>query len=300
MNIYALELDNDIKGIEQRKDYIESLIKKLEKPDLVVLPELAMPSYMGNDSIWQFADPNSTDTADWAMSMARKYGSYLAVGYVEYSNGDYYNSYLIADKNQVFGIVRKSESESFVFKRGYFPNIIATPFGNVAVAICYDAHRRHVYETIKDQPISLILFPHGSPSDPGKVGLEVHNTDDFCNRYLQAFDVPVVYVNSRGKLDSIMGTIGKMMAKTNYALNGLSAIYARTGSRIDTGFSEGIGWAGDLVSKTRQQDIIFYGDDITKGNRLFRKLILEPDIRKGIRYYEANKRQPRNGSVLER
>jgi predicted amidohydrolase len=297
MKIYALELDNDIKGIEKRKDYIESLIKKLDKPNWVVLPELALSSYMANDSIWEYADPNSADTAEWAMGLAKKYGTYLAVGYVEYSNDNYYNSYMIADKNQVFGVVRKSESESYVFKRGDFPNIIATPLGNVAVAICYDAHRKHVYENIKDQSISLILFPHGSPSDPGKVDLEAQNTDDFCHRYLQAFDVPVVYVNSRGKLDLIMGTIGKMMAKTGYVLNGLSAIYARTGSRIDTGLSEGIGWTGDLVSKTRQHDIIFYGDDIKKGNRLFRKLILEPDIRQGIRYYEANRRRPQNGVI---
>ena len=38
MRIFALELDNDIKGIERRKAYIEGLIEKLPKPDIVVLP----------------------------------------------------------------------------------------------------------------------------------------------------------------------------------------------------------------------------------------------------------------------
>lgn len=37
--------DNDIKGIDKRKEYIESLLVKLENPNLVVLPELALPSY---------------------------------------------------------------------------------------------------------------------------------------------------------------------------------------------------------------------------------------------------------------
>ena len=52
MRIYALELDNDIKGIELRKEYIESLIKNLDKPDLIVLLELSLCSYMGNSEIW--------------------------------------------------------------------------------------------------------------------------------------------------------------------------------------------------------------------------------------------------------
>ena len=39
MRIFALELNNDIKGIEQRDQYIESLIGRLPEPDLVVLPE---------------------------------------------------------------------------------------------------------------------------------------------------------------------------------------------------------------------------------------------------------------------
>ena len=42
MRIFALQLDNDIKGIAQRKAYIESLLAAL--PELVVLPELALCS----------------------------------------------------------------------------------------------------------------------------------------------------------------------------------------------------------------------------------------------------------------
>lgn len=40
--IFALEIDNDIKGLEERKKYIEFLIAKLDKPDFIVLPELAI------------------------------------------------------------------------------------------------------------------------------------------------------------------------------------------------------------------------------------------------------------------
>ena len=39
MRIFALQLDNDIKGIKVRKEYIESLIAILPSPEFVVLPE---------------------------------------------------------------------------------------------------------------------------------------------------------------------------------------------------------------------------------------------------------------------
>ena len=44
MRIFALQLDNDIKGIAQRKAYIESLI--------AALPELALCSYMATPAVW--------------------------------------------------------------------------------------------------------------------------------------------------------------------------------------------------------------------------------------------------------
>lgn len=53
MRIFALELNNDIKGIGKRKEYIESLISQLPMPDLVLLPEFALPSYMPNHKVWE-------------------------------------------------------------------------------------------------------------------------------------------------------------------------------------------------------------------------------------------------------
>ena len=92
MRIFALELDNDIKGLDQRKQYIESLIARLQRPDLIVFPELSQCSYMGSEATWKYADENSKMTSQWAMEMARKYNTYIAVGYLEKCEGDYYNS----------------------------------------------------------------------------------------------------------------------------------------------------------------------------------------------------------------
>lgn len=121
---------------------IESLTAKLQRPNLIVLPELSLCSYMGSDAIWKYADENSQLTSEWAMEIAKKNNIYIAIGFLEKSEGDYYNSYLIADKSKVYGIVSKSEGESYIFKCGDFNNIISTPLGEVTVGICYDSRRR--------------------------------------------------------------------------------------------------------------------------------------------------------------
>lgn len=164
-----------------------------------------------------------------------------------------------------------------------------TPFGNVAVGICYDARRKHFYENIKDQTISLILFPHGSPSDPSKSVEGQSAIDYFCNEYLNAFDVPVVYSNSKGKLDPILGNTGKMMMKSGFRLNGMSAIYGKQGTSIATNIPEIVGWSRNIKPMTLNRDILFHGNDMIKGNWIFRKFILQPDIWRGVRYYQRNK-----------
>lgn len=291
MNIYALELNNDIKGVSERKKYMEALIAKTQKPDLIVFPELALCSYMGNIEIWQYADIDSMDTSQWAKKMAVMYNTYIAVGYLEKRENDYYNSYMIADKDKVYGIVRKSEGEAAIFKRGDFPNVIPTPFGNVAVGICYDSRRKHFYDNIKDREIALILFPHGVPADPKRMDKEQRTIDFFCDKYLNAFDVPVVFANSKGKLDYMQGMTGKMMAKAKFALNGMSAIYSNYGNKILSDIPEVIGWSGNVKSQTMKSTITFYGSDIIKGNWLFRRFVLRSDMRNGIRYYEEARRK---------
>lgn len=289
MRIFALELNNDIKGIDQRKAYIESLVAKLEHPGLVVLPELSLSSYMGDTTVWECADLDCLMTSQWAMEIAGKYNTYMGVGFVEKTEGDFFNSFLIADKHEVFGTVRKSEGESYLYKRGDFGNIISTPFGGVAVGICYDSRRRLMYEHIKERAISLILFPHGSPSDPADQKGERKTNDFLCTTYADAFGVPVVYVNSVGRMDPILGKTGKMMMKAGFSLNGLSKIYSSSGTPLPSPVQEAIGMDIELMPKRRTKSIRFYGDDLIRGNFLFRSLILQPDIKAGIRVYEKMK-----------
>ncbi len=288
MRLFALELNNDIKGIEERKEYIEKLIGRLDRPDLVVLPELALCSYMASQEIWKYADDQGKQTAEWAIEMAKSYDSFIGVGYLDKENDDYYNRYMIAGPEGVCGFISKSEGESVVFKQGDFSNIINTPFGKVGVAICYDSRRKHFYDNVKDEELSLILFPHGAPADPKKPDEEHQENDKRCMMYVDAFNVPVVYVNSTGALEYMPGMMGAMMAKHGFRMNGLSKIYALNGEPIQSEIPEAIGLEVDLHPEHRKKDIRFHGQDILPGNWLFKHLILKPDTAAGIRSYEAN------------
>ena len=289
MRIFALELDNDIKGIDKRKAYIEGLIAKLDRPQLVVLPELALCSYMASPKIWQYADNCGRDTSAWAAAMAEKYGTYIGVGYLDKENGDYYNRYMIAGAEGVCGTVSKSEGESAVFKRGDFPSVINTPFGKVGVGICFDSRRRHFYDNVKDEELSLILFPHGAPADPKAPDKEHKENDTRCMMYANAFDVPVVYVNSKGSLEYMPGKMGRMMEHNGFRMNGMSRIYYMHGKDIPAAIPEAFGADTDIAPKRRKGEIRFYGQDILKGNFLFRHLILKPDTKAGIKAYEKMK-----------
>ncbi|MDI9469919.1 MAG: carbon-nitrogen hydrolase family protein [Bacillota bacterium] len=288
MRIFALELDNDIKGISRRKEYIEDLIRKLPSPGLVVLPELALCSYMASQKAWKYADNCGRDTADWALQTARKYQTFIAAGYLDKENKDYFNRYMIAGPDGVCGFVSKSEGESAVFRRGSFGSVIRTPFGNVAVGICFDSRRRRFYENVKDERLSLILFPHGSPADPGKPEKERRENDARCMKYVEAFGVPVVYVNSTGSLEFMPGKMGALMKKHGFRMNGLSKIYAPGAVPIPVDIPEATASDIRLSPRRRVKDIRFHGDDILPGNWLFRHLILRPDTIAGIRSYEEN------------
>ena len=244
---------------------------------------------MASQEMWKYADDQGKETSDWAIRMAKTYNTYIGVGYLDKENGDYFNRYLIAGPDGICGTVSKSEGESAVFKQGDFGNVIDTPFGTVGVAICYDSRRKHFYDNVRDQELSLILFPHGAPADPNKPEKEQDENDKRCLMYVDAFGIPVVYVNSKGSLEYMPGMMGKMMKNHGFRMNGMSRIYADNADSIETDIPEAIGAIVNLTQHKRRKDIRFHGEDILPGNWLFKKLILKPDTKAGILSYEANR-----------
>ena len=55
---------------------------------------------------------------------------------------------------------------------------------------------------------------------------------DLCGRCLDAFGVPVVYVNSFGRLEPTPGIMGWMMKSVGFRTNGKMKIFAHDGEEI--------------------------------------------------------------------
>ncbi len=80
-----------------------------------------------------------------------------------------------------------------------------------------------------------------------------------------------------------------MMEKAGFAMNGYSKIYYPNGAAVACDVAEAVGADIAISPQKRQSDIHFYGDDIARGNGFFRRFILKPDTKAGIRAYEENK-----------
>ncbi|MEL7659077.1 MAG: hypothetical protein AAGU75_24565 [Bacillota bacterium] len=96
MRIFALQLNNDIRGLDEREEYIESLISRLD----ILSGSYCLNFHsqaIGNTDIWKYIDPDGQRTASWAMRMAEKYHTVISAGYLEAKDGDYYNAYMIAE-----------------------------------------------------------------------------------------------------------------------------------------------------------------------------------------------------------
>lgn len=75
------------------------------------------------------------------------------------------------------------------------------------------------------------------------------------------------------------------MKLSGFSMNGKSKIYASTGISIETKLEEAQGYDLILLEEERKRDMVFYGNDLIKGNYFFRQMILKPDIGIGIRKY---------------
>lgn len=290
MKVTVIEVDNNIIGVSERLEYIENEIKKVGKTDFVVLSELSTPGYIPNENIWEYAENNGEITKKWAVEMAKKYNIYIGAGFVEKENNDIYNSYLIANKEGVLGTIKKNEPESNIFKRGKFPHIINTPIGNIAVGICFDAHKKEFYENIKNEEISMILMPHAWAMDKkhGKDDREKINT--LVTKYNNAFDVPVIFANAVGDLEQMAGITGKLMNPKVYKLLGQSTV-AANGKIIEMNKNENILTVEfNLQNNKRKNDITFHGEWIDKGSFIFRNVVIPLDIKKGIKLYNKGKK----------
>lgn len=108
---------------------------------LVIFPELATTGYFISDRIEALAEPIPGATTEKLTEIARDHDVWLVVGVAEAADGAYFNSSVLVSPEGVMGTYRKVhlfDVEKRTFLEGDQQALFDTPFGTLALTICYD------------------------------------------------------------------------------------------------------------------------------------------------------------------
>jgi N-carbamoylputrescine amidase len=133
---------------------------------------------------------------------------------IETDGRDFFNIFVLAGPDgEVAGCVRKSEAESYIFRRAPGVHVINTAIGKIGVGICAENHFAVFLKQMREQSVDLVLMPHGWPT-PCKVGKGVSEQDiekqhkqqlELALLYATSLGVPAIFVNGVGSTGRMVG-----------------------------------------------------------------------------------------------
>ncbi len=301
MKIAAIQLNNYIGEMVQSFIGAETLIKEAvdEGAKLVALPELSTCGYIPNTDIWSFGEPREGITSKWAREIAKKYQIYVGAGFLECDGFDFYNSYLIANpQGEIDGVIRKKDVEAYCFKSFLDNNIIETEIGRIGIGICADTHKKWFFKKMKKLQPDLIILPHAwaTPTIENKliskkdITKAEQDLKTLGKIYASNLKVPTMFINSWGKMPTMLGFFGKMMSSDYFSLNGSSAIYLPDGRAFYCQEEENqITVDVDLkVPEKVQTTPQFYHGWLHKGSWIIRKIIIPWETISARKFYKKS------------
>lgn len=114
---------------------------KRQGADLVIFPELATTGYFISDRIAELAEPVPGPTTEALVKIANEHDIWIITGMAEVADDRYFNISVLVSPEGLEGSYRKVhlfDSEKITFALGDEQAIFTTPFGKVALTICYD------------------------------------------------------------------------------------------------------------------------------------------------------------------
>ncbi len=142
---------------------------------LVVLPELANTGYVfaSREEAYALAEPVPAGPSSQAwIALAQRLGIYLVAGIAEREGETLYNSALVAGPQGYLGTYRKLHlwgDENLFFAPGNLGlPVFETPFGRLAVAICYDGWFPEVFRLQAMQGADIVAVPTNWVPMPGQ------------------------------------------------------------------------------------------------------------------------------------
>lgn len=300
MKITAIQLNNYIGEMVQSFIAAEKLIEQAanEGARFVALPELSTCGYIPNPDIWNYGEPREGITSKWAKEIAKKHQIYLGAGFLECDGKDFYNSYLIANpQGEIDGVIRKKEVEAYCFKEFHDTNIIETAIGKIGIGICADTHKKWFFKKMQDLKPDLILLPHAwatpkitnhliSSKDINKAEQDLKTLGKL---YAEHLNVPTVFINSWGKMPTMVGFFGKMMSNDYFSLNGSSGIFLPRGKAYYCLDQENqITVDVDLGTGKQTTNPKFYHGWLHRGSWFIRKIIIPLETKSAQKFYKRS------------
>lgn len=141
--IAVAQMDCSVGDVSANLAKIDSLVAEAVRleAELVIFPELATTGYFIADRINELAEPIPGPTTRALEEIAKEHGAWLIVGMAEASDDAVFNVSVLVSPDGLEGTYRKIhlfDSEKRTFAPADEPALFETPFGTVALTICYD------------------------------------------------------------------------------------------------------------------------------------------------------------------
>ncbi|MCB9857548.1 MAG: carbon-nitrogen hydrolase family protein [Phycisphaerales bacterium] len=186
--------------------------------DLVVLPEIAYPSYLleSRKRYFQGDIEQSAAVLQRFAALTREFGAWIVAGFVESKGDALYNSAAIIDRTgQCVSIARKQflwDCDNEWFEPGRESLVVSTPWGRMGVLICADLRMPEITATLVARGAEFIVQPTAWVN-------AAFGTSEFRNiqpeflvraRAIE-FGVPFASCSKSGRERSRMGYVGRSM-----------------------------------------------------------------------------------------
>jgi predicted amidohydrolase len=154
-----------------RRERAVRLVEEAAGADLIVLPELWTVGYFAFDDYESAAEPLEGPTLAALAQAARNTGAHLVVGsFVERSARGLHNTTaVLAPDGELLGSYRKvhvfgyDSRETELVAGGEETTVVATPFGKLGLAICYDLRFPELFRALVDDGAELFVLPAAWP-----------------------------------------------------------------------------------------------------------------------------------------
>ncbi|MBT8225321.1 MAG: carbon-nitrogen hydrolase family protein [Dactylosporangium sp.] len=266
---------------------------------LVLFPELMPSGYTISPRLWQGVEPADGPTARWLRRTSAELGIYLGTSYPELDCGHIYNTFVLttADGREA-GRVRKSHTESYLFRGEPNSHVIECDLGRIGVGICADNHYADFARLMRRSRVDLMLMPHAGPAGKTVGGLisqaDIHRQHDvfqsLAPRYAEMLGAPALFVNQCGRTSGERGTgiVGSVLNSPACYFPGLTTL-ADSGGRVVArlGGDDGLVIGDVTVDRSRypEAEPRLHGAFVTPGSWFTRHVIFTIDGCLGKMYY---------------